>query len=327
MSTLKILAFLWEGFFYIGLGFTYLVSTPIPPYVCEKPSRRELYNIFGNHPTHSWVPPLVQYPHSDHTFSGLLIIGWGLSFLCTAPYPTRFLFLAAISRILVTALGTIILILRPRKQRTAPLNLPFLALILPLQIGLAFVKGGPDPSQKGEEVAGLAEGTLRFLRPQPFRNLPWPVLVHTIALLTAGIYLAIRLPDELQLIYASVPSTEKDIDEEPADKGQCHEREEVRLVGNDGPTQCDHTLPGLMMTAFGLLYLLSSFAPVETNVWLYASAPVQLMLAALAVGVWMKKSGLAEGTRKMLVGFALYEAVHSVLLGLWLWRAVGMVTV
>jgi len=51
------------------------------------------------------------------------------------------------------------------------------------------------------------------------------------------------------------------------------------------------------------------------------------MLAGLAVGVWMKKSGLAEGTRKMLVGFALYEAVHSVLLGLWLWRAVGMVTI
>ncbi len=85
MSTLKILAFLWEGFLYIGLGFTYLVSTPLPPYVCEKPSRRDLYNIFRNHPTHSWVPPLVQYPPSDHTLSGLLIIGWGLSFLCTAP--------------------------------------------------------------------------------------------------------------------------------------------------------------------------------------------------------------------------------------------------
>jgi len=176
-------------------------------------------------------------------------------------------------------------------------------------------------------VAGLAEGTLWSLRPQPLRNLPWPVLVHAIALLTAGIYLAIRLPDEPQLIYASIPSTEEAIDEIPADKGPPDEGEEVRLVGNNGPTRCDHTLPGLMMTANRLLYLLSSFAPVEKTVWLCASVPVQLMLAGLAVGVWMMKSGLAEGMRKMLVGFALYEAVHSVSLGLWLWKAIGMVTI
>jgi len=65
---------------------------------------------------------------------------------------------------------------------------------------------------------------------------------------------------------------------------------------------------------------------VENNVWLYASVPVQLMLAGLAAGVWMKKSRLAEGTRMMLAGFAQYEAVHSVLLGSWLWKTIGMVT-
>ncbi len=50
------------------------------------------------------------------------------------------------------------------------------------------------------------------------------------------------------------------------------------------------------------------------------------MLAGLAAGVWMKKSRLAEGTRMMLAGFAQYEAVHSVLLGSWLWKTIGMVT-
>ena len=94
------------------------------------------------------MPPLVEYPPSEHTFSGLLIIGRGFFFLCTVPYFTRFLVLAGISRLLVTALETAILILRPRKRRTAPLNLPFLVLLLVLQIGLALVKGGPDPYRK-----------------------------------------------------------------------------------------------------------------------------------------------------------------------------------
>lgn len=327
MAVLKFLALLCEGFFYVGLGYTYLVSAPIPSYVYQTRSRRELYNIFRSHPARSWEPPLVAYPPSDHTFSGLLIIGWGLSFLCTVPHVALFLYLAGISRLLVTGLGMIILILRPRKRRTAPLNLPFLALMLVLQIGLAFMKGETESYQNQEEVAGLVEGTLWFLRPQPFWNLPWPVLVHTIALLTVGTYVALRLTDEPQLIYASVPLTEKAIDESAADKGHHDEREQVRLVGNNGPTQCDHILPGLMMTGFGFLYLLSSFMPVERNIWLYASVPVQLMLAGLAVGVCMKKGKLAEGTRKILVGFALYEAVHSMLLGLWLWKSTGMVTI
>lgn len=41
-------------------------------------------------------------------------------------------------------------------------------------------------------------------------------MVHAIALLTVGTYLGIRLPDEPQLIYASVPTTEDAIDKIPA---------------------------------------------------------------------------------------------------------------
>lgn len=96
--------------------------------------------------------------------------------------------------------------------------MPFLALILALKTGLAFVKKAPNPYHKGAQVAGLAEGVLVSLRPQPFRDLPWLILVHAIALLTVGMYLAIRLPDEPQLINASMPLTGEAIDDRSADK-------------------------------------------------------------------------------------------------------------
>lgn len=111
------------------------------------------------------MAPVLKYLPTDYTFSGLLTIGQGLSFPCTVPGLTRFLLFADTSLPLVTALGMTILIDPARIRRTAPLNLPFLALIPALQIGLAVVKGAPDTYRKGAEGAGLTEGVLRSLRP------------------------------------------------------------------------------------------------------------------------------------------------------------------
>lgn len=115
-------------------------------------------------------------------------------------------------------------------------------------------------------------------------NLPWPILVHAVSLVALGLNLTFKSPPK---------STQK--------------------------PQSDSTMLGIATSGLGLAYLATSNVPTAQNHFLYASAPVRIILAALA-GLKLALGGktLDKSLKKTLIGVLLYDGLGGILLGYYL---------
>jgi hypothetical protein len=120
-------------------------------------------------------------------------------------------------------------------------------------------------------------------------NLPFPVLIHAIGLLILG----------LKLTFTPLS---------PA-------------------TRENNVTLGIATTAIGLSYLSTSYVPIEQNTFLYASAPVRIILAAisgarLTMDHYMQRQRKGDGPkarlRKKLWGILLYDGLGGIFVGWWL---------
>ena len=91
----------------------------------------------------------------------------------------------------------------------------------------------------------------------------------------------------------------------------------------------DRTVLGIATTAIGLAYLSTSYMPLEKNAFLYASAPIRIILAGLAglrllVDRYLRtQNGQANVDRGSqvasdLFGIMIYDGLGGFVLGLWL---------
>jgi hypothetical protein len=87
---------------------------------------------------------------------------------------------------------------------------------------------------------------------------------------------------------------------------------------------------GISTVGLGLAYLSTCYMPIEQNVFIHASVPVRLILAALAaVKVIVGGNGVGRSEKRQLWIVALYDGGGALVLGWWLgvWdgRVVGLV--
>lgn len=86
-------------------------------------------------------------------------------------------------------------------------------------------------------------------------------------------------------------------------------------VGYYGPRQDDSTLAGILLSMIGLINLLSSGVPLESNRPLYASVPIHILVGALAIRIALLPRDTPEGLRR-LIGYVGYGSVlYGIALG------------
>ncbi|KIM72090.1 hypothetical protein PILCRDRAFT_829990 [Piloderma croceum F 1598] len=117
----------------------------------------------------------------------------------------------------------------------------------------------------------------------PGVNLPWPILAHAVGLTLLG----------LKLIF--VPSR------------------------HPGRSSDVSSMLGMTTLGIGLAYLSTSYMPMHENQFLYASAPVRMILGGVAVLKLLVAGNKmsAEHFKELLV-VALYDGIGGFLLGWWL---------
>lgn len=85
---------------------------------------------------------------------------------------------------------------------------------------------------------------------------------------------------------------------------------------------------GIGSLAIGLAYFTTAYVPIEQNQFLYASVPVRLVLAAVAVvRAYVLKGPLEENERRNMIGIALLDGVGGVALGWYLGEFGGRISV
>jgi hypothetical protein len=100
------------------------------------------------------------------------------------------------------------------------------------------------------------------------------------------------------------------------------------------PAIQDRAILGVVTTAIGLAYLSTSYMPLEKNAFLYASAPIRIILAGLAgvklviqcyfprqigaAGVSAQVSDVTRSRTGILYGILLYDGLGGLLVGWWL---------
>ncbi|KAJ6553606.1 hypothetical protein DFH09DRAFT_1366214 [Mycena vulgaris] len=112
--------------------------------------------------------------------------------------------------------------------------------------------------------------------------LPWPILLHALGLATLGCSMLLAKPTE------NAPE--------------------------------DTSTLGIVTIALGMSYLATSYMPVAENQFLHASAPVRVLLAALAGLKWVRGRGDARlyTKRNALLGVLLYDGLGGLGLGWYL---------
>ena len=104
------------------------------------------------------------------------------------------------------------------------------------------------------------------------------------------------------------------------------------------PPVQDRTILGIVTLAIGLAYLSTSYMPPEKNAFLYASAPVRIVLAGiasakLAMGHFSEdnvENREARGSdvrdrSGLLWGIVLYDGLGGIILGWWLGTFCGRI--
>lgn len=113
-------------------------------------------------------------------------------------------------------------------------------------------------------------------------NLPWPILAHASGLVLMGLNFTFR----------------------PSTPGRASELS---------------AMLGIPITAIGLCYLSTSYMPMHENHFLYASAPVRVLLAALAgLKLLLAGNSLSKESKREFLGVLLYDGIGGLLVGWWL---------
>jgi len=84
------------------------------------------------------------------------------------------------------------------------------------------------------------------------------------------------------------------------------------------PLSNDRSTLGIASLGLGLAYLSTSYVPQEENQFLYASVPVRMILAGVAVTKLIVDKLQGKGVQRELLGIALYDGLGGFLLGCWL---------
>ncbi|KAF3931035.1 hypothetical protein ABW20_dc0103750 [Dactylellina cionopaga] len=117
-----------------------------------------------------------------------------------------------------------------------------------------------------------------------FLNLPWPILVHSVALTALG----------LSMTFSRKPGPSP----------------EVRGA---------NSLLGITTATIGLAYIGTSTVPIEENQFLHASVPVRLLIAVLlATAAVVNQKIMDEKSWRAHVGFALWDGLGALWLGWYL---------
>ena len=120
----------------------------------------------------------------------------------------------------------------------------------------------------------------------PIINLPLPILIHAVGLCSLGLHLTFTYPHKTK-----------------------------------PQPQQDTTILGIASLGLGLAYLSTSYMPQNENQWLYASAPVRMILAGVAgiklvVNAW--QGGELKHEQVALWGILLYDGLGGFMVGWWL---------
>jgi hypothetical protein len=117
----------------------------------------------------------------------------------------------------------------------------------------------------------------------PGVNLPWPILAHAVGLTFLG----------LKLVF--IPS------------------------GPPGRAFDASSMLGIASMGLGLAYLSTSYMPMHENQFLYASAPVRIILAGVAaLKLLVAGNKMSAEHSKELLAVALYDGIGGFLVGWWL---------
>lgn len=113
-------------------------------------------------------------------------------------------------------------------------------------------------------------------------NLPWPILAHATGLVILGLNHTFRPP---------TPGRAPEVS----------------------------AMLGITTTAVGLCYLSTSYMPIHENHFLYASAPVRVLVAALAgLKLLLSRNSMSKESKREFLGVLLYDGIGGLLLGWWL---------
>ncbi|KDR77693.1 hypothetical protein GALMADRAFT_278748 [Galerina marginata CBS 339.88] len=121
--------------------------------------------------------------------------------------------------------------------------------------------------------------------------LPWPILLHAMGLTALGCSMLLAKPSE------NAPE--------------------------------DISTLGIATIALGMSYISTSYVPMEENQFLYASAPVRVLLASLAGIKWLTISEANANLykkRNALLSVLLYDGLGGLVLGWYLGTFSGKIT-
>ncbi|KAI9805348.1 MAG: hypothetical protein M1833_005801 [Piccolia ochrophora] len=147
-------------------------------------------------------------------------------------------------------------------------------------------------------------------------NLPWPILIHAIALLVAGCVSTMTFPPTKTpevIDYSDAPVSIRDQYAELSN-GVPPEK----LVRYHHPSEADSTLAGLASIGLGTLYLVTAQLPMDQNQFLWASGPVRVLLACLASTLLYIKTGMTKKLKLALWGIAIYDGLEGAAMAWWL---------
>lgn len=111
-------------------------------------------------------------------------------------------------------------------------------------------------------------------------RLPWFIFLHACLMVVTGLFLTFQMPEGKR--------------------------------GNSSASL------GIATLAIGLAYLFTAWTPMEENAFLYASVPVRLILAGVALLRALGISKLEKKEKNNLIGIAVWDGFGALVLGWYL---------
>ena len=309
-----------------------------PPTTRSKPSQEDVFNILVN-----GLPPSKSATArpSEPAMTGLLILYLALWDLMSLHLSSLVFASALPSHYVALFMLSLVYILQPGK-RTAlgPLlmygvgRLVILPIIFTLYYAISWRLFPPIEPFQFSIINVLWNWPLPVLA-----NLPGIVKFQTALTLLGGLYLTFRPMDAPQPVEAMIwPGGEMWImfpkDEPIPNSGRlwdtvqptkyatervvnmdANELCRTRQVGFYGPRSYDLTTSGLVLVVIGLITLFSSFKPVGENQVLHLSAPLNVVIGAVAIHISYNQRNEKDELRETVRTFGSWAFLYGMLLG------------